>query len=91
MTTRVGIRELKARLSHYLERAANGETVVVTVHGKARAELRPLSVEARIQQGIEEGWIRPGRPGPLAGKPRPTKGAKGRMTIAEAMAEDRDE
>jgi prevent-host-death family protein len=87
----VGIRELKARLSHYLDRAADGETIVVTDRGKAKAELRPLSVEARIEQGIEEGWIRPGRPGPLTGKPRPARGATGRMTIAEAMAEDREE
>lgn len=87
----MGIRELKARLSHYLERAAAGETIVVTDRGKAKAELRALSVDQRIQQGIEEGWIRRGRPGPLSGKPRPTRGAKGRMTIAEAMAEDREE
>lgn len=89
VTTRVGIRELKAKLSHYLDRAANGETIVVTDRGKAKAELRSLSVEQRIQQGIEEGWIRPGRGGPSRGVPR--RGAKGRMTIAEAMAEDREE
>lgn len=88
VTTRVGIRELKARLSHYLDRASAGETIVVTDRGKAKAELRPLSVESRIEQGIEEGWIRPGRGGP----PQiPSRGAKARMTIAEVMAEDRDE
>lgn len=89
MTARVGIRELKAKLSHYLERAASGETIVVTDRGKPEAELHPLSVEQRIQQGIEEGWIRPGRPGglPIADRPR----FEGRMTIAEAMAEDREE
>ncbi len=91
MTTRVGIRELKAKLSHYLERAASGETIVVTDRGKAKAEIRALSVEERIQQGIEEGWIRPGRPGGLSGRKRPERGAKGRMTIAEAMAEDRED
>jgi antitoxin (DNA-binding transcriptional repressor) of toxin-antitoxin stability system len=86
----VGIRELKARLSHYLDRAAAGETIVVTDRGKAKAELRALSaVEQRIQQGIEEGWIRPGRPGGLSVRDRPRY--KGRMTIAEAMAEDREE
>lgn len=89
VTTRVGIRELKAKLSHYLDRAAAGETIVVTERGKAKAELRPLSVEQRIQQGIEEGWITPGRGGPSRGVPR--RGAKGRMTIAEALAEDREE
>lgn len=89
VTTRVGIRELKAKLSHYLDRAAAGETIVVTDRGKAKAELRALSVDQRIQQGIEEGWIHPGRGGPP--RPLPRRGAKGRMTIAEAMAEDREE
>ena len=89
VTTRVGIRELKSRLSHYLERAAAGETIVVTDRGRAKVEIRGLSVEERIQQGIEEGWIRPGRPGGLSLRERPR--FKGRMTIAEAMAEDREE
>jgi len=87
VTTRVGIRELKAKLSHYLDRAAAGETIVVTDRGKAKAELRALSVDARIQQGIEEGWIRPGRGGPLGEPLR----LKGRMTVAEVMEEDREE
>ena len=59
VTTRVGIRELKAKLSHYLERAAAGETIVVTDRGRAKVEIRKLSVEERIQQGIAEGWINP--------------------------------
>jgi prevent-host-death family protein len=89
VTTRVGIRELKAKLSHYLDCAAAGETIVVTDRGKAKAELRPLSVEQRIQQGIEEGWIRPGRRG---GLPRlPIRRYKSRLTIAEVMDEDRGE
>lgn len=88
VTTRVGIRELKARLSHYLDRAAAGETIVVTDRGKAKVEIRALSVEERIQKGIDEGWITPG-----SGR-RPYREPlrlKGRMTIAEAMAEDREE
>ena len=89
VTTRVGIRELKAKLSHYLDRAAAGETIVVTDRGRAKAEIRKLSVEERIQQGIEEGWIRPGRRGGMSQRDRPR--FKGRMTIAEAMAEDREE
>lgn len=89
VTTRVGIRELKGKLSHYLDRAAAGETIVVTDRGRAKVEIRSLSVEERIQQGIEEGWIRPGRPGGLELRDRPR--FKGRMTIAEAMAEDREE
>lgn len=89
VTTYVGIRELKAKLSEYLERAAAGETIVVTDRGKAKAEIRGLSVDERIQQGIREGWIKPGRPGGLSIRPR--ERFKGKMTIAEAMAEDREE
>jgi prevent-host-death family protein len=89
VTTRVGIRDLKAKLSHYLDRAAAGETIVVTDRGRAKVEIRRLSVEERIQEGIEEGWIRPGRPGGLSLRDRPR--FKGRMTIADAMAEDREE
>lgn len=90
MTTYVGIRELKAKLSEYLDRAAAGETIVVTHHGKAKAEIRALSAEERIQQGIREGWIRPGRPGGVS-TTRERPSFKGKMTIAEAMGEDRGE
>jgi len=86
VTTRVGIRDLKPKLSHYLDRAAAGETIVVTDRGRAKVEIRRLSVEERIQEGIEEGWIRPGRGRPDATPLR----LKGRITIAEAMAEDDD-
>jgi prevent-host-death family protein len=87
VTTRVGIRELKAKLSHYLDRAAAGETIVVTDRGRAKAEIRKLSVEERIQQGVEEGWIRPGKGRPSAER----LGLKGRRTIAEILDEDRGE
>lgn len=91
MTTYVGIRELKAKLSHYLDRAAAGETIVVTDRGRAKAEIRALSAEERIEQGIREGWIRPGRRGPLAGRTRPGRGGKAERSIEEVMAEDREE
>jgi antitoxin (DNA-binding transcriptional repressor) of toxin-antitoxin stability system len=83
----VGIRELKAKLSELLDRAAAGETIIVTSRGKVKAEIRRPSVETRIEQGIREGWITPGR-----GRPNATPlGLKGKVTIAEAMAEDRDD
>ncbi|HLF68600.1 MAG TPA: type II toxin-antitoxin system prevent-host-death family antitoxin [Gaiellaceae bacterium] len=87
MTTYVGIRELKAKLSEYLDRAAAGETIVVLHRGKPKAEIKALSVEERIQQGIREGWIRPGR-----GRASVERlGFKGRRTIAEVLDEDRGE
>ena len=40
---RVGARELKDRLAHYLRTVGRGETVVVTVRGKPVARLVPIS------------------------------------------------
>ena len=56
----VGVRELKKRLSELLDRAARGEVIRVTVRGEPRAILAPLP-GLRRDQGVEEGWIRPGR------------------------------
>ena len=89
VTTRVGIRELKAKLSHYLERAAAGETIVVTDRGKAKAEIRPLSVDERLEQLIREGRVTPARqPGRRDVTPLRLKG---KMTVDEVLAEDRGE
>jgi prevent-host-death family protein len=53
----VGIRELKGKLSSYLERAAAGETIVVTDRGRPVARLTAYSTDAVLDRGIEEGWI----------------------------------
>ncbi|MEX2212098.1 MAG: type II toxin-antitoxin system prevent-host-death family antitoxin [Gaiellaceae bacterium] len=80
----VGIRELKARLSELVERAAEGESIVITERGKPKAQLQPLSP---IQRGIAEGWITPPkRPGGVRG---PWKTYKAKRTIQEMMDEDR--
>ena len=80
----IGIRELKARLSELVERAAEGEAIVITDRGRPKAELRPLSP---IQRGIAEGWITPAkRPGPIRG---PRKRYKAKRTVQEMMDEDR--
>lgn len=53
----VGIRELKARLSEFVERASNGEVVRVTDRGVPRAVLMPLPVQDHVERGLAEGWI----------------------------------
>jgi prevent-host-death family protein len=55
----VGIRELKAKLSQYVDRAAGGEVIRVTDRGVPRALLMALPETDRVEQGIREGWIRP--------------------------------
>jgi prevent-host-death family protein len=57
----VGVRELKAKLSEYLGRAAAGEELVVTDRGRPVARLVPLDVDDPIARGIEDGWIDPPR------------------------------
>ena len=83
----VGIRELKQHLSEYLDRAERGELVRVTDRGRPKALLGPLPGRARVEDGIAEGWIRPGSGTPL----RPVRRAKSAMSIAEALAQDRGE
>ena len=91
----VGVRELRQRLAELLDRAAAGEIVRVTHRGRPKALLAPPEAEAalgtaenRLQQGIREGWIRPGR----GGRPViPKRGFKGRMSTEAALREDRDE
>lgn len=55
----VGVRELKAKLSEFIGRAAKGESVIVTDRGRPVAQLGPLTGYSAVEQGIEEGWIEP--------------------------------
>jgi prevent-host-death family protein len=84
----VGIRELKARLSEYLDRAERGEIVRVTHRGRPKAIIGPVPLRDRIEQGIAEGWIRPGS-GELPSRVR--RRFKARRTVEEMLREDRGE
>jgi prevent-host-death family protein len=58
MTT-VGIKELKARLSHYVRLASDGERVVITDRGRQVAELRHVEpTHAGLQELIDKGVVR---------------------------------
>lgn len=57
----VGIRELRAGLSRYVERVKEGEEIVVTEHGKPVARLVPLDGERKIDRLIREGVVIPAR------------------------------
>ena len=48
--TDVGVRELKQRLSEYLDRAQRGEVLRVTDRGRPKAVLGPLLGRARIRE-----------------------------------------
>lgn len=83
----VGVRELKQRLSHYLDRVARGETVRVTDRGRPKALLVPVPDSSQLERGVEEGWIRaPTRVGLTTGAR-----VKSQRSVAGLFAEDRGE
>ncbi len=81
----VGVRELKERLSEYLERASRGEVIRVTDRGQPKAILAPLPGAERLRCGIEEGWIKEGDDD----APVPVKRAVSRRRISGALDDDR--
>jgi prevent-host-death family protein len=83
----VGVRELKQRLSEYLDRAERGELLRVTDRGRPKALLGPLPGRARVEQGIAEGWITAGSGARL----RPIRRVKSSGRILDVLAEDRGE
>ena len=83
----VGIRELKSKLSEYVDRAASGEVIRVTDRGVPRAVLMGLPVADRLEQGVSEGWIRPATTG---ARPKVTPVAAGRgPSTTEIISSDR--
>jgi len=83
----VGVRELKQRLSEYLDRAERGELLRVTDRGRPKALLGPLPGRARVEQGMAEGWISAGSGARL----RPVPRVKSTSRVLDALAEDRGE
>ncbi len=83
--TDVGVRELKQRLSEYLDRAERGEVVRVTDRGRPKALIGPLPGRARIGEGIEKGWITPGSGASL----RDVRRRSARERSDDALSEDR--
>ena len=81
----VGIRELKAKLSEFVSRAANGEQIVVTDRGRPVARLVGLGGASIIERGVEEGWITP----PSRARLGPAKRVSAPRSIADVLDEDR--
>ena len=56
---RVGVRELKSRLSEYLRRVKTGDTIVITDHGRPVGRIVPAEqpLAARLAAMIEAGAL----------------------------------
>jgi prevent-host-death family protein len=83
----VAVRELKARLSAYLRRAAAGEHITVTDRGKPIAMLGPLTGAVDLDAAAEAGWLTRGSASSL----KPVSRHPPRRSVQEVLDEDRRE
>jgi|SRR5438309_6514332 len=86
----IGIRALKAGLSEFVRRAANGETIVVTERGRPVAELVPhrsTELPARLAEMVRRGEVT------LASKAAGLPRVRGRMrpgsSLSDVVVEER--
>lgn len=83
----VAVRELKAKLSSYLQRAAAGEVITVTDRGRPVAILSPPYGSIDLAAAVEAGWLTPASRVGL----RPVVRQTASSTVLQALAEDRGE
>jgi prevent-host-death family protein len=83
----VGVRELKQRLSEFLDLVARGEHVIVTDRGTPKAVISPARSAGRVQEGVDDGWIRP----PVRPRPADVPAAQSDRRIMDVVDEDRGE
>jgi len=89
-TARVGIRELRGRLSHYLKLVKAGEVVIITDRGKPVGRIVPMGVpaEKRIAHMVQAGMAEwnGGKPEPY----RPRVVNRGPRQVADLVEEGRE-
>ena len=87
---RVGIRELKSRLSEYLRRVKGGQTILITERGRPVGRLVPAAqpLETRLQTMAQAGLIL------WSGKKLepmpPVVRVRGERSVADLLVEDRE-
>jgi len=85
----VGVRELKTRLSEYMQRVKAGQTIVITERGKPIGRIVPAerSLEERIQVMLQAGLA--GWSGQKFDPPPPQVAIQGDRTVSDLLIEDR--
>ena len=87
---RIGIRELKAKLSECVREVREGRTIVVTDRGRAVARLIPdaTSVRDRLASLETAGGIH--WSGRRLARTKPVARLRGRRTVADLVSENRE-
>jgi len=57
----IGVRELRNRLSYWLDRASGGEEVIVTQRGRPVARLTAMDGKTTLDRLIEKGLVIPAK------------------------------
>lgn len=92
----IGVAELKARLSAYLDKVKAGEEVVVTEHGRPVARLVPVFSDAersnaRLQRLVRSGAVLPAR-GPMPAELHQPPAVRLRGAgVLDALLDERDD
>lgn len=92
----IGVAELKARLSAYLDKVKAGEELLITEHGRPVARLVPVRGadevrDARAQRLMRAGTLAPPRgPMPRALLRRPS-GRAGAGEVLDALLDERED
>jgi prevent-host-death family protein len=87
MPERMGIRELRDRLTATIRRVRDGETIEITHHRQPVAVLAPVRAD-RIDRLLEAADVTPGEP---LDQPLRRFAPTGGVTASEALEDDRAE
>ena len=86
----MGLKLLKNKLSEYVRRAAQGETVLVTDRDRVVAELvppregrSPWLADARLAETVRKGWLTP--PLTVDSRPPPRRPVMSLRTLLEEL------
>lgn len=81
-----GIKELKAKLSSYIDKVSRCEQVIITEHGREVAVIIPISKERRVIRSL----IESGKAHWVGGNPKGLEGVKIKgKPISETIFEER--
>jgi prevent-host-death family protein len=61
VAVRVGIRELRASLSSWLDRVRDGEEIIVTERGKPIARINAYDGQSKLEELIARGLVTPAK------------------------------
>jgi prevent-host-death family protein len=83
----VAVRELKAKLSAFLQRASAGEMITVTDRGRPIATLGPVLDAVDLSDAVASGWVTPASTAGL----RPVRRHRAIGSVQQSLDEDRAE